>query len=294
MYSIIDSQSLLDDAFALEGNKRFPLDQCEKYLYPSARECPEYPGFYRIPILTDFVAINKRGEVIKLLSGKLAKQRLSAKGYLTFNVRLGFEKRTVLLTHRVLAMLFIAIPTRHGDKDYEELQVNHIDGNKNNNALDNLEWVTATENMAHAHEIGLIDSKRAVLAKDIYTGEVFHYDSIRSCCRAHLLDKNMLLKHVTGPGSARIVHEGKVFKLDDQSPWPQLLATPHPETTLWRSPDVVAKNLDNGQLALFTSLRQAAQILSLNFSGLQNSRFRKGVQTPFHGWIFYPLSAEIL
>lgn len=55
--------------------------------------------------------------------------------------------------HRLVAKAFIA---NHLNK----LQVNHIDGNKNNNYVSNLEWVTNQENMTHAIKNGLFDKQR--------------------------------------------------------------------------------------------------------------------------------------
>lgn len=48
--------------------------------------------------------------------------------------------------HRTVALTFIPIPEKYKDIPIEQLQVNHIDGNKLNNDVSNLEWCTCKEN----------------------------------------------------------------------------------------------------------------------------------------------------
>lgn len=62
------------------------------------------------------------------------------------------NKRAVkYLVHRLVAQAFIPNPLNLG-------YVNHIDGDKLNNDVSNLEWVTASENQKHAYRIGLKSS----------------------------------------------------------------------------------------------------------------------------------------
>lgn len=70
------------------------------------------------------------------------------RGYFCVQVLAAGKPRNVFI-HRMIAELFV--PNPHG-KPY----VNHIDGNKANNKIENLEWVTHAENMRHAFALGLV------------------------------------------------------------------------------------------------------------------------------------------
>ena len=60
------------------------------------------------------------------------------------------EKRQVShYIHRLVAKHFLNAPETH------KTQVNHKDGDKSNNHVDNLEWVCPKENIQHSHKVGL-------------------------------------------------------------------------------------------------------------------------------------------
>lgn len=92
--------------------------------------------------------IRKDGKPYRIRDKKLTPHRLKS-GYLIFDFKTDINKK--LLLHRVVLETFS--PT----EDMENLQVNHIDGNKANNNLNNLEWSTRKENMQHAMMLGLFN-----------------------------------------------------------------------------------------------------------------------------------------
>lgn len=74
------------------------------------------------------------------------------KGYLRVRVYKG-NTRVTLKVHRAVAQAFIPNP-----KNLPE--VNHINGIKNDNSVENLEWCTASDNEKHAYRLGLKEKTR--------------------------------------------------------------------------------------------------------------------------------------
>ena len=90
-------------------------------------------------------------------NGKIIKTHLSA-GYPAYNEYINGKKRNVRV-HRQVAETYIPNPLN-------KPCVNHIDGNKLNNDVSNLEWVTHSENMTHAYKMGLNDYQRTRKTKN--------------------------------------------------------------------------------------------------------------------------------
>ena len=96
-----------------------------------------------------FIEVSNEGRVRSLLRGspRVLKTQTDKKGYHRLRVTIEREKMCYKV-HREVAKAFIPNP---GNLP----QVNHKDGNKSNNAVDNLEWISNRDNAHHAIENGL-------------------------------------------------------------------------------------------------------------------------------------------
>lgn len=134
--------------------------------------------------------IYDNGDVLNTATNKILKGSISEHGYKYYRLSKDNIKQA-FYAHRLVAEYFL-------DNPFNLPVVNHKDGNKLNNNVNNLEWVSQSENVTHAHTNGLIKTRRE---SEFFTENLlneewrkipgFHY-SVSSCGRVRN-DKTFLL-----------------------------------------------------------------------------------------------------
>ena len=143
-------------------------------MWSKIKGCPNY-------------SVSDTGEVRNDSRGKLKSLKQRPDGYLGVDLYTNGQ-RTSARVHRLVGEAYLSNPDGLS-------QINHKDGDKHNNSVDNLEWVSAKENMQHAAANGLWHPSYGMLGKKnpnagrpglrvriVETGEV--YSSITDCAKA--------------------------------------------------------------------------------------------------------------
>ena len=107
-----------------------------------------YEGYYQVSNLGRVKSFPRFGTIS---SERILKLHLSKYGYLSACLCKD-NKKVLKRVNRLVALAFI--PNKN-----IFLEVNHIDGNKLNNCVENLEWCSNSENKVHAYKIGLLSRK---------------------------------------------------------------------------------------------------------------------------------------
>lgn len=127
------------------------------------KQIPEYPKY----------EASNLGKIRNIKTGRILKQAYLNSGYSIVSMRIDGITKTVPV-HRLVMLAF-----DHRD-NVSKLNVNHKDWDKTNNRLDNLEWVTAQENMLHGsgpHELKVLETMLInTLKKTIHNW----YDALKS------------------------------------------------------------------------------------------------------------------
>lgn len=156
-----------------------------------------YEGLYQVSNLgrvrgLDRI-VNGKGNKPHFKKGRILAQRVRSKKYQYLSVNLSKDDKLITYAlHRLVAIAFIPNPEN-------KPQVNHIDENRLNNCVDNLEWVTNYENMHHNSLIQNINkpAKKAVVAYDKDGNIVMEFESIAEV-KKHGFSASAVSQNISG------------------------------------------------------------------------------------------------
>ena len=120
--------------------------------------------------------ISKDGNVYNNKSNKILKPFLTDRGYLRVSL---FKDNKIhpIRIHRLMA--FTYLPLIDGKNE-----VNHINGNKLDNSLQNLEWCSRSENIKHAFKLGLCSREPKRKTTIINTNNGLFYETIKEAANS--------------------------------------------------------------------------------------------------------------
>lgn len=159
-----------------------------------------FEGLYQISNFGRVKSLPKEkqfGNNFYITKEKILKNQKDKDGYLQVNLYQN-KKAKHYKVHRLVAKAFI-------QNLENKPEVNHIDGNKENNCVSNLEWVLAKENIYHAYSTGLIKRRKRIIC--INDGNIFK--SITQASLFYGVSKSMVSEVCNGK---RDNVKGLIFK----------------------------------------------------------------------------------
>ena len=244
-------------------------------------------GFYYIPCFPEY-GVNKDG-VVKNLKTGIIKKWYTTKAVEKGNKTGGYEFSTFhnsvyvknIHKHRLLCLVF-----KPFTGNFSKLTVNHIDGNKNNNTLDNLEWASYSENNKHAwdHGLKLIDREK-IYVRNLVTNEIKVFRSVRKAAEDQGDSSGHYISQRIEDKSGKIYPDLLQYKRGGEE-WPEvdskLLAEYDKESFQNR---FVARNVFTGEITLFEHAVKGEQLLGIPariiLDHARNSKF-----IPYNGYNF--------
>lgn len=152
--------------------------------------------------IKDIYEVSNFGRVRNKLTDHILIGDINSVGYRRVLLSTIDCKSKKFLVHRLVAKYFIYT-------DSLELVVNHMDGNKQNNCVDNLEWCTRSENDLHAyrHNLRKCTNTTPVICNNI------EYPSIKSCYRDNENKINVSYARLVDILRENVIYEYKDLKI---------------------------------------------------------------------------------
>lgn len=222
----------------------------------------------RIPGYSKY-RITKNGDVFSSVTDKWLAGSINPAGYCHYRLIDDAGVIKTIARHRLLCMTFKPIPCNPLG---EGLIVNHINGVKGCDQLDNLEWLSCRENVHHAGALGLTEKCIPIQCRDLSTGVIHTFPSALACASFFNMTADSVLFRLKNKlGSQRIFPEKRQYRKlfgDGQQPW---FTPPDIEKSismgLWQK-TVVLKHFLSGIEQKFASITSAGNFLNISISSM--------------------------
>lgn len=143
--------------------------------FPKMLGIEDNNGFCYIPMFSRYL-VNREGVVFDSIS-KRVMTAYYKKGYYVYSLIPDIGPRAPLMRHRAICLAFKDYPT-----EVDNRQVNHINGCCGDDWLENLEWVTCSENRIHAVKNGLTSVNKPIVVTNLNSQESVEYKTLKDYC----------------------------------------------------------------------------------------------------------------
>ena len=213
--------------------------------------------------------VTSQGDVVNAYGNTLTPTINKKTGYKTVSLWKN-NKGSSKTIHRLVALTYLTNPNNLPE-------VNHIDGNKLNNHVDNLEWVTRSENMIHAYATGLAKQTK-LLDYSTYEPLLERFllgESMTALATEHSAGLTRVTINMRKLAKDRGVHEKFEAQLKEQK------RIRNTQANATKKQEVAQYTLDGELVAVHTSLTSASKALGKSTTGPISNAVRGITKTAY-------------
>lgn len=261
------------------------------YINPNAKMVLDMPGYFIHPEYPGY-AINRNGEIWSFKTNRFLTPWIHpVKGRRRVALRDINGQRRELFLYRLLGELFVPLPARFNG-DFSQATINHIDHNKLNDSIENLEWCTREENVRDAWVSGCCENagasqRRPCFCIDIYTRNYVEAVSSGKMDMIFNWPSSTTRKSIFRQRGTAVVHGRYIVDYLDDPKWlgvdvkanMELLINDYLLKASYKSPKLLT-DIETGETIQFDSMKELTDFLNCSDRGI---RYSMDNNTLFHG-----------
>lgn len=213
--------------------------------------------FCKIPGFSDY-SISRSGVVRNDRLGTILTGCRNPDGYWLFRLKNDENKTLTIGRYRLLLLAFM-----NDSRDKSNLVGNHLDGDKTNDVLPNLEWTTYQGNLRHAGFNGLTTKNVFVQVRNVDTGVVINYPSIRDCANDLRLTKDAVVYRLLS-GEKRVFPERCQYRRMCDLEWQMPSEAELRNISFGRARKILVRDVSTGSIVEFEKLTDMANHFSVS------------------------------